>query len=418
MPPVTGSCSRTLATTVTSTALAPASPQGSRRLASSSGPCYVSSRKRNRSRSQRRLRGLGSGSEKQQSLGSLSHASTVVARRRLPGGRTKGEKAEKREQHCGGFQLRASTGQLSVLEDLSVLPITKAKYEADHERFVEFPRQHHLAITDVGQVDVTMVEFLDQLFLEGEDVAVGQRVVAAWGWTHPSFTKQGDHRLPRAAKALAGWRKIAPGHTRQPMPWMYCALLVTKLLEIGFLATARALMLMFWAYLRPGEALTLKEADLVRPSRMCRHYAVNLHAQSRGEQSKVGLSDESLLLDMIDVPWYGAELAKMAYTGDNAQLLKVEYPDMKSQFEAAQRAVGFRRVSCVLYQASHGGPSHDRRAGHRSVEEIKRRGRWLSESSLRRYEAHARLQQEENAESPDLLRMAMKAIVDLPELFR
>ena len=93
---------------------------------------------------------------------------------------------------------------------------------------------------------------------------------------------------------------------------------------------------------------------MIRPSRTCRFFALNLHAESRGEQSKIGLSEESILLDMETVPWYGAELWRMVQVGDDRQLLKIEYPDAKREFEEAHRAVGFRRVSYVMYQARHG----------------------------------------------------------------
>ena len=64
-------------------------------------------------------------------------------------------------------------------------------------------------------------------------------------------------------------------------------------------------------------------------------------------------------------------------------------------FESAQARCNFAKVKYVMYQARHGGPSHDRREKLRSLPEVRQRGRWLTEQSLRRYEAHARLQQEE-----------------------
>jgi hypothetical protein len=44
-----------------------------------------------------------------------------------------------------------------------------------------------------------------------------------------------------------------------------------------------------------------------------------------------------------------------------------------------------------LYSCRHGGPSEDVCYGMRSLEVVKRRGRWASESSLRRYEEKGRL---------------------------
>ncbi|OLP82160.1 Homogentisate 1,2-dioxygenase [Symbiodinium microadriaticum] len=44
--------------------------------------------------------------------------------------------------------------------------------------------------------------------------------------------------------------------------------------------------------------------------------------------------------------------------------------------------------------ARHAGPSHDRLRQYRSLTEIKLRGRWESDKSVKRYEAHARVNQE------------------------
>ena len=45
--------------------------------------------------------------------------------------------------------------------------------------------------------------------------------------------------------------------------------------------------------------------------------------------------------------------------------------------------------------AAGSAASHDRALRHRTALEVKQRGRWTSDGSMRRYEAHARLQQEE-----------------------
>ena len=48
-------------------------------------------------------------------------------------------------------------------------------------------------------------------------------------------------------------------------------------------------------------------------------------------------------------------------------------------------------ILAVPYQARHGGPSEDRAARLRSLFEVMKRGRWLSEGSVRRYEKHGKL---------------------------
>jgi hypothetical protein len=188
-------------------------------------------------------------------------------------------------------------------------------------------------------------------------------------------------------------------------------------LERNWLLAAHAVMLMFWAYMRPGEPLMLREEDVIPPSRASQCYAINLHSQDRFERSKVGVSDESLLLDMPALPWYGRMLSRLQTQGPRQPLLGIPYREVKRQFETAQLEIGFKRVSYVLYQARHGGPSHDRREKLRTMEEVKRRGRWESDRSLKRYEAHAKVQQEENAEGQAIQNQALTAMKNLQALF-
>ena len=72
----------------------------------------------------------------------------------------------------------------------------------------------------------------------------------------------------------------------------------------------------------------------------------------------------------------------------------------------------------MLYQLRHGGPSHDRRSRTRSLAEVKQRGRWASDTSVRRYEAHARLQQEEASLTVAQRRRAIKAAGAMDSLIK
>ena len=48
----------------------------------------------------------------------------------------------------------------------------------------------------------------------------------------------------------------------------------------------------------------------------------------------------------------------------------------------------------MLYQLRHGGASHELLSGARDINGIKKRGRWLSDTSLRRYEKGGRVAQQ------------------------
>jgi len=105
-------------------------------------------------------------------------------------------------------------------------------------------------------------------------------------------------------------------------------------------------------------------------------------------------------------------------SGDPDQpLFKSQYPTIKKSFETAQEKCGLVNVKYVMYQARHGGPSHDRRRKFRSLVEVKQRGRWVGDSSMRCYEAHTRVQQEEGKDSLAIQLRAAAAAQSLDKMF-
>jgi len=342
----------------------------------------------------------------------------IVGSTRLDfGGETRVERALKRSNSVGTFQPQATRGQMSVLEQASVSDVTQSGYLVKLELFEQFAADLQLPLDSGENIDMAMVDYLDQIFLDGADMDDATRLYAAWCWRNPSFGRNGHIRLSRVSRALQGWKKLSPTTTRAPMPWIFAALIATQMVHDGDLIGGLALITMFLCYLRPGEAMRLKEADLLRPTPQCSYWAVNLHPSSRGESSKLLLSDESLMLDSSDLLSLGSFLDRLRTGGPDQPLFKVQYPNMKKSFEKAQEKCGLKNVKYVMYQARHGGPSHDRRHKLRSLVEVKQRGRWVGDSSLRRYEAHARVQQEEGKETLQVQLLGAAAAKSLETLF-
>ena len=61
-------------------------------------------------------------------------------------------------------------------------------------------------------------------------------------------------------------------------------------------------------YFRPSEGSDVKEEDLVLSQCKNDDHVINLHPASRGEQSKVGVCDETFALDNREFPRLGAAL--------------------------------------------------------------------------------------------------------------
>lgn len=141
------------------------------------------------------------------------------------------------------------------------------------------------------------------MFEQGFDLQDGPKSLAAIIDAYPDFGQKGQ--LFRTRRALQGWSKVDPQKTRPPIPWPLVATMVMMMLRKNQKVSALAVMLMFTGYLRPGETLDLQRRDLVPPMPGSKHFALHLHPAERHQQSKVGLSDESMLLDSPMIPWLG-----------------------------------------------------------------------------------------------------------------
>ncbi len=85
-------------------------------------------------------------------------------------------------------------------------------------------------------------------------------------------------------------------------------------------------------------------------------------------------------------------------------------------FDKAAQVSGLSRFHLVTYQARRGGATRDILLGRRDRESVRKRGRWHTYTSLRRYEKSGRLQQVLQTTPPAVLpycQMVEKRILEL-----
>ena len=85
---------------------------------------------------------------------------------------------------------------------------------------------------------------------------------------------------------------------------------------------------------------------------------------------------------------------------------------------ATARGVGADVLDPQLYQLRHSGPSFDHGARLRTIQEIKLRGRWAADNSVRRYEKAGRVTEQLRRLSRDGQRQARGAPGRLDTLLR
>ena len=99
---------------------------------------------------------------------------------------------------------------------------------------------------------------------------------------------------------------------------------------------------------------------------------------------KTGLYDESVMWDTD--PWILPWFARLTVGRRPEELLwPFSHADHLLLFEKVTSLLQLHALRPCLYALRHGGASDDLLTGRRSVMEVKRRGGWAAESSVKRY---------------------------------
>ena len=248
--------------------------------------------------------------------------------------------------------------------------------------------------TWTANLDEALSDYCDAQFFEGEPGSLGSQLYSALSDYWPEIGRGGGYRLPRFFRARQAWRRLAPGRTRDPLPFLHLVLVLKTLLRRGRVSFAAACLLIWSCYLRPSEILDLHAEDVLAPTSSCPHVSLMLHPFERGQTSKVGEFDDGVTMDMSELRWFGPWLLRQARRRPKgSRLFSLGYPEMSKLFREAMMEWSLK--DATMYRLRHGGASHDIVHGHRHIVEGKKRGRWSTDQSLKRYAKAVRLQKVE-----------------------
>ena len=252
-----------------------------------------------------------------------------------------------------------------------------------------------------SEVDAALVQHMNGLFFKGEQSHRGDKLLASWMHLHPHYGKFGAKKVPRAWRALKGWRKLTPGRSRaaHSLP-VWCGV-ACRLIAKGFLRMAIFLLLSLCSYARPSAMAQLLKAGAVKPVMgITAHWALLLNPQEHGVPSKTGDFDVSIMLDSPFVlTWINPVMEAITKGNPEDGLWDFTYPQYTKEFGLVVKELG---MHLVPYQTRHSGPSIDRSRKWRSQAEVQKRGGWKAFKSVMRYEKHARLALEFNKLGFDL----------------
>ena len=267
---------------------------------------------------------------------------------------------------------------------------TAKKHHSAVREWRELALEGSMPITSAEGIDLAMGTFFNELFLQGKNPWRGELLLAGMMHAMPEFSKAGQLSLPRTLRCLKGWRRLCPSRTKVPWGWdLWCAV-AAELCRLGYLRVAIAVLVGVGCYLRPSELLALTPASFVPPSpESSGAWAVLLHPSSRFAKSKVGESDETILLNSERLSFLRPAFTLLARSGrDDIRLWSCDYPSFFRLLTTVGRSLG---VPLVPYTMRHSGVTIDRAERQRTQEEAQMRGRWKQQSSMRRYEKSGRL---------------------------
>jgi hypothetical protein len=174
-------------------------------------------------------------------------------------------------------------------------------------------------------------------------------------------------------------------------------LLIAAQMESQLQDAGLAVLIADEAYLRPSEVLSLGSENLVEPQASgglgYQHFNLVIRARELMQPTKIGAFDDAVRLDR-PVPgndWKMLLHPLLHRRRGLGTLWTFKHKDFVACWKQAVEAIGVQHYD-KPYLLRHSGPSQDRSANWRSLEEVQQRGRWSTRSSMTRYEKHSRLQ--------------------------
>jgi hypothetical protein len=304
---------------------------------------------------------------------------------------------------ASGLQGSSSRPPLSILEEAAVRPATRLQYITQLRLFRDWCQWTGRDWSNPQELDSILVEYFTSLYQDGLHRVAGGTTLAAIKHFLPTFGIDASCRFPRADRALKGWAKLAPGAQRLPLPRVAVFAIAGWLMSQNLHQMATFIMIAFTCYLRPGECFALRGRHLVPPrpdaGAQYQSWSILLHDSDLGIPGKTGLYDDAVVVDLDTFLW-PVLTSLRATRQDFESLWDFTRFELSQAFSKACTQLGLNHLGPHLYSLRHGGASDDLLRRRRPHGEVKARGRWAADTSLKRYGKAARLQLEINQIAP------------------
>ncbi|CAK0841243.1 unnamed protein product, partial [Prorocentrum cordatum] len=258
--------------------------------------------------------------------------------------------------------------------------------------FREWCRAHRKDVSSRTMLDEALVEYLDCLYFDGYNHERGDKLLSGLAFEEPMFRRGGVEDLARARAALQGFRRLAPGQARMPLPRPeFAALLGAGIVALG-LDFGISLAIAWDGGLRlPSDIMSLQGRSLIPPPPHSgvTNWGLLLYPAEAEARSKSGHKDEGLLLDGAFTKGIEAQLWRLKRAaGETGCLWSFTAAEFRAGFKRAAAMIG--RPSLHPYQVRHGAASDDALYRRRTLTEIQERLRHSHPKSTLRYKKHTR----------------------------
>ncbi|CAK0790077.1 unnamed protein product, partial [Prorocentrum cordatum] len=299
---------------------------------------------------------------------------------------------------------------MAAVEGLTFLQTSRAghgtqlHYQRAYTDFLDWSQGEKLRLSTVVDLDRALASYLDHLFFDGWNRDQGEKTSAAVLFFHPSQGLKRPGALEGSRAALKGFKKMAPGKTRRPLPKQGVFAIIGAGVFCGLLDFCLGLLVAWDAYLRlPSDLIGMVGGSLVAPARQSRinRWAILLFPEELPDRSKTGHFDEGMVLESDAVQSVSFALSALkARSQKDKPLRPFSGPRFRRDFAACASLAGLDDVR--PYQVRRGAASHDVLFKVREFGAVQERLRHLSESSTRRYRKGTRYLAECEKLSPEI----------------
>ena len=257
---------------------------------------------------------------------------------------------------------------------MTIQPRARARYDKAKARFYDFLTANHLEIPrQKAKLDGILCEYLEYLWSSGEGRALASDSLTALQDADPGIRGH----IPGAWRLLKTWNLNELPNRAPPLPEKILQSLVGYFIFHEKPAMALSLLIAFYAMLRTGEVLTIRNKDVLIDSQGSKA-VISLGWTKGGKRAGAA---ESVTISVVEVVRRVAQWKRSTPVGS---LLTPSPYLWRKEFAQALLALKLESFEFRPYSLRRGGATFWF-AKHGSLDRILLQGRWMAAKTARTY---------------------------------